>query len=128
MCMMQLRSQGGDLLLPESLTSRYPARASYSSPRRPRPSIRSVHSPVRKVFPIALSEERPTLIPFCLVNLYSLVLANSFSVGFQVNCSQSILHRTNWYLGPFYCSSPAAIVRLLVPFDTRAVLTLDGFR
>jgi hypothetical protein len=77
-------------------------RASYSFSRRTRPSIRSVHSPVLKVFPIDLSGERPTLIPFHLVNLYSHVLANSFSVGVQVNCSQSILYRTNWYLGPFF--------------------------
>jgi hypothetical protein len=59
----------------------YCLRASYSSSRRTRPSIRSVHSPVLKVFPIDLSGERPTLIPFHLANLYSLVLANSFSVG-----------------------------------------------
>jgi hypothetical protein len=93
----------------------YCLRASYSSSRRTRPSIRLVHSPVLKVFPIDLSGERPTLIPFHLANLYSLVLANSFSVGVQVSCSQSILFRTNWYLGRFLCSSPAAIVRLLVP-------------
>jgi hypothetical protein len=79
MCMMQLRSQGGDLL-PEFLTPRYPARASYSSPRCPRPSIRSVHSSVRKVSPIDLSEERPTLLPFRLADQYSSVLVNSFSV------------------------------------------------
>jgi hypothetical protein len=55
-------------------------RASDSSPRRTRPSIETVHSLVLKVFPIDLSSERPTLIPFRLANLYSHVLVNSFSV------------------------------------------------
>jgi hypothetical protein len=102
MCRVQLRSQV------VSLASRVPdfqvscLRASYSSSRRTRPSVRSVHSPRLKVFPIDLFGERPTLIPFHLANLYSLVLVNSFSVGLQVNCSQSILSRTNWYLGLFF--------------------------
>jgi hypothetical protein len=81
MCRMQLRSPGGVLgvRVPDFQVSCL--RASYSSSRCTRPSIRSVHPPVLKVFPIDLSGERPTLIPFHLVNLYSLVLANSFSVG-----------------------------------------------
>jgi hypothetical protein len=81
MCRVQLRSQVASSASRVPDFQVYCLRASYSSSRRTRPSIRSVHSPVLKVFPIDLSGERPTLIPFHLANLYSLVLVNSFSAG-----------------------------------------------
>jgi hypothetical protein len=83
MCRVQLRSQVASSVFRVPDFQVYCLRASYSSSRRTHPSIRSVHSPGLKVFPIDLTGERPTLIPFHLANLYSLVLVNSFSVGYR---------------------------------------------